>query len=63
MEGYEKLNPLTTNDAYMCHENFSFMMSLPAMSLGGRFYMSRKGKTGERGWVYPHGEKKKELRQ
>jgi len=31
---------------YICHETFSFMMSLPAMSLGFRFCVSRKGRTG-----------------
>jgi len=29
------------------------MMSLPAMSLGLRFCMSRKGRTGGGGWVHP----------
>jgi len=28
-------NPLPTNDAYMHHETFSFMMPCPAISLGG----------------------------
>ena len=37
--------------AYIRHETFSFMMSLPAMSLGLRFCVSRKGGTGVGGWV------------
>ena len=37
------------------HENFSFMMSLPAMSLRLRFCVSRKGGTGGGGWVHPKG--------
>ena len=37
--------------ASMCCEIFSFMMSYPAMSLGDRFCMSRKGGTGEGGWM------------
>ena len=40
---------------YIRHETFSFMMSLPAMSLGLRFYVSRKGGTGGGGWVHPKG--------
>ena len=32
------------------------MMSLPAMSLGLRLYVSRKGETGGGGWVHPKGE-------
>ena len=32
------------------------MMSLPAMSLGLRFCVSRKGGTGRGGWVHPKGE-------
>ena len=36
-------------------ETFSFMMSHPAMSLGLRFCMSRKGETWGGGWVYPKG--------
>ena len=32
------------------------MMSLPAMSLGLRFCVSRKGGTGGGGWVHPKGE-------
>ena len=31
------------------------MMSLPAMSLGLRFCVSRKGETGGGGWVHPKG--------
>ena len=31
------------------------MMSLPAMSLGLRFCVSRKGGTGGGGWVHPMG--------
>ena len=31
------------------------MMSLPAMSLGVRFCVSRKGRTGGGGWVHPKG--------
>jgi len=31
------------------------MMSLPAMSLGLRFHVSRKSGTGGGGWVYPKG--------
>jgi len=30
-------------------------MSLPAMSLGLRFYVSRKGGTGGDGWLHPKG--------
>jgi len=40
---------------YICHETFSFMMSFPAMSLGLRFCLSRKGGTGGGGWVHPEG--------
>ena len=32
------------------------MMSLPAMSLGLRFCVSRKDGTGGGGWVHPKGE-------
>ena len=39
----------------MCHETFSFMMSLPAMSLGLGFCVSKKGGTGIGGWVHPKG--------
>ena len=31
------------------------MMSLPAMSLGLRFCVRRKGGTGRGGWVHPKG--------
>jgi len=31
------------------------MMSLPAMSLGLRFCVSRKGGTGGGGWMHPKG--------
>ena len=31
------------------------MMSLPAMALGLRFYVNRKGETGGDGWVHPKG--------
>ena len=31
-------------------------MSLPAMALGDRFYVSRKGGTGGGAWVLPKGE-------
>ena len=40
---------------YIRHETFSFIMSLPAMSLGLRFCMSRKGGTGGGGWMHPKG--------
>ena len=40
---------------YIRHETFSFMMSLPAMSLGLRFCVSRKGGTGGGRWVHPKG--------
>ena len=33
----------------------SLPMSLPAMTLGLRFCVSRKGGTGGGGWVYPKG--------
>jgi len=36
-------------------ETFSFIMSLPAMSFGDRFCLSRKGRTGGGGWVHPQG--------
>ena len=32
------------------------MMLLPAMSLGLRLCVSRKGRTGRDGWVHPKGE-------
>jgi len=41
---------------YIRHETFSLMMSHPAMSLGLRFCVSRKGGTGGGGWVHPKGE-------
>jgi len=41
--------PFKAHSAHKCHETFSFMMSLSAMSLGLRFCMSRKGGTGEMG--------------
>ena len=44
--------PLPTNDAGIHHETFSFMMSYPAISLGDRFCVSRKGGAGEGEWVY-----------
>ena len=50
-----KFNPLPINDAYISHETFSFMMSYPAMSLGDRFCVSRKGGTGGGGWVHSKG--------
>ena len=40
---------------YIRHDTFSFMMSLPAMSLGLRFGVSRKGGTGGGGWVHTKG--------
>jgi len=49
------LNPLSTNDTYIRHETFSFMMSFPAMSFGDRFCFSRKGGIGGGGWVHPKG--------
>ena len=48
-------NPLPTNDAIWRHETFSFMVSHPAMSLGDRLCVSRKGGTGGGGWVHPKG--------
>lgn len=44
---------LTTSDTYMCHEAFSFIMSIPAMSLRDKFCVSRKD-GGE--YVHPMGE-------
>jgi len=41
---------------YIRHETFSFMMSLPAMSLRLRFCMSRKCGTGGGGWVHSKGK-------
>ena len=49
------INLLQTNDAIRCHETFSFMKSHPAMSLGLRFCVSRKGGTGGGGWVHMKG--------
>jgi len=49
------INPLPTNDAYMRHEIFSFMMSYPARTLGDRFCVSRKGGTGGGGWMHLKG--------
>jgi len=40
---------------HICCETFSFMMSHPAMSLGDRFCMSRKGGTGGGEWVHLKG--------
>ena len=37
--------PFRAYSAHECHETFSFMMSLPTMSLGLRFCASRKGGT------------------
>ena len=50
-----RVNPLPTNDTDMCRQTFSFMISYLAMSLGVRFYVSRKGGTGGGGWVHPNG--------
>jgi len=49
------LETLWGHSGYIRHETFSFMMSLPAMSLGLRFCVSRKGGTGRGGWVYLKG--------
>jgi len=38
---------------YICHETFNFMMSLPTMSLGLRFCVSRKDGTGGGRWMHP----------
>ena len=35
------------------HETFSFMMLLPAMYFGDRFFFSRKGGIGGGGWLHP----------
>ena len=43
------------HSGYNRHETFSFMMSLPAMSLGLRFCVSRKGGREGGGWVHPKG--------
>ena len=40
------------HSTYMHCETFSFMMSHPAMSLGDRFCVSRKGRTRGGGWVH-----------
>jgi len=60
--------PLTANVCITCHETFSFkcysmivcvkqfVISLPAISLGDWFFVSRKGGTGGGGLVYPKGE-------
>ena len=49
--------PFILNMAYLHPEIFSFMMSLPAMSLGDRLCVSRKGGTGGGGrWVHPKGD-------
>ena len=42
-----KLIKLSHNVAYLHHETFSFMMSLPTMYFGGKFYVSRKVGQGE----------------
>ena len=49
------INPLPTNDAYMRHETFSFMMSYPARTLGDRLCVSRKGGTRGGGWMHLKG--------
>ena len=46
---------LRAYSGYIRHETFSFMMSLPAMSPGLRFCVSRKGGTGGGRWVHPKG--------
>ena len=44
------------NDSYgVMRLAFSFNMSLPAMSFGDRFCMSRKGGTGGGGWLHLKG--------
>jgi len=43
--------PMTSCDIV----SLSFIMSLLAVSLGLRFCVSRKGRTGEGVWVYPNG--------
>ena len=52
---YFKLKLFGAYSGYIRHETFSFMMSLPAMSLGLRFCVSRKGGTGGGRWVHPKG--------
>ena len=49
LDTLQPLKLLRAHSRYICHETFSFMMSLPAMSLGLRFCVSRKGGTGEVG--------------
>jgi len=44
---YNNHNSLGGHSGYICHEPFSFMMSLLAMSFGDRFCFSRKGRIGE----------------
>ena len=48
-------NPFPPNGTIWRHETFSFMISHPAMSLGDRLCVSRKGRAGGGGWVYPKG--------
>jgi len=50
---FNSLGPIA--DLRIRHENFSFMMSLPAIFLGLRFCISRKGGTRGGGWVHPKG--------
>ena len=47
------LKPFRAHTGNIRHETFSFRMSLPAMSLGLRFCVSRKGRAGGGGWVHP----------
>ena len=49
------INPFLPNDCLLHCETFSFIMSLLAMSLGLKFCMNRKGRTGGGGWVHPKG--------
>ena len=42
----KRLSALWCHVAYMHQETFSFVISYPAMSLGDRIYVSRKGGTG-----------------
>ena len=44
--------PFRPYSVHKCHET---LMSLPAMSLGLRFCVSRKGRTGGGWWVHPKG--------
>jgi len=46
------VNPLNTHVALWYMKHFHFMISLLAMSLGGRFYLNVKGGTGEDGRVH-----------